>query len=182
MVAVLLASDPGHYGDPTVLLSQVLPLVEAFFVLCDARTAHLPPLPEFAPARSMELPPATPAGPAATPAQHPQAAVMTAVNEANLPFLRSVFRFWAMLSILTLSPHASGHLHIVSSAIISCVLAPQKVIANTKLGGERSVSCQLPVGLLQLRKLKVCWRSASKLHKASQVVALLEVSSHGHAL
>ena len=78
-----------------VVLLQVLPLVEAFFVLCDARTAHLPPLPELSPARSLEqqLPsiPAMPAGAAATPAQHPHGtptAACAAVNEAHLPFLR----------------------------------------------------------------------------------------------
>ncbi|KAK9861005.1 hypothetical protein WJX84_000178 [Apatococcus fuscideae] len=98
---------PGGAGDTPAAsrvlppgAAQVLPLVEAFFVLCDARTAHLPPLPEFAPARSMELPPATPAGPAATPAQHPQAAVMTAVNEANLPFLRFAEKHRKLLNTL----------------------------------------------------------------------------------
>ncbi|KAK9833876.1 hypothetical protein WJX74_008569 [Apatococcus lobatus] len=106
--------SPGGAGDTAATsrvlppgAAQVLPLVEAFFVLCDARTAHLPPLPELSPARSLEqqLPsvPATPAGSAATPAQHPHGtptAASAPVNEAHLPFLRFAEKHRKLLNTL----------------------------------------------------------------------------------
>ncbi|KAK9830284.1 hypothetical protein WJX72_010812 [[Myrmecia] bisecta] len=96
--------------------AQILPLVEAFFVLTDARTAHLPPT-EMALLRSasvsdvmraassdmfrlpsMEVSPTTSA--ASQPSQAAPAAAHAGIVEAHLPFLRFAEKHRRLLNTL----------------------------------------------------------------------------------
>ena len=80
---------------------QVLPFVEAFFVLCDARTSHLPqPEPGLLRAASSDLARTNSGASASASASFPTAGLLTpapsgqlpqqqrAVLDAHLPFLR----------------------------------------------------------------------------------------------
>lgn len=85
--------DSGH--DMASHVRQVLPFVEAFFMLCDARTAHLPaPEPAMLRAASAEL-----AGGSSTPLSRARSGGAASL-EAHLPFLRFAERHRKLLNAL----------------------------------------------------------------------------------
>ena len=107
--------------------AQVLPLVKAFFVLCDARTSHLPPPAAARRAPSVEAPGGSGIArgasmevslpPVASAAAAAQAAEGGATLEGHLPFLRcgpscmhvpvgSLPCVGALLSVFLLEPPA----------------------------------------------------------------------------